>query len=254
MTIKRAAVNNTAALFHKTNILKQALIIEDDEDIAGLVAIHLRDMDFHVEAEPNGRIGLEKALEKSFDLIVLDLMLPEMDGFSICNSLRKNNNTAPVVMLTARTDESDKIKGLEYGADIYSTKPFNVVEFKSMLKAFFRRIEMCRNETMPDKCQIIRAADMMINVTNKSVTIGSNRVDLTNKEFDLLLQLASNPGRSYSREELLSLVWGYEYLAYAHTVNSHINRLRAKIEPDITRPVFILTSWGTGYRFTDSLL
>ncbi|MEP6747020.1 MAG: response regulator transcription factor [Bacteroidota bacterium] len=232
---------------------KEALVIEDDEDIAALVAIHLRDMDFGVVTESNGQAGYERALEKPFDLIVLDLMLPGMDGFSICSALRKNNNNTPVVMLTARTEEADKIRGLEYGADIYSTKPFNVVEFKSMLNAFFRRIEICRNESAAPKSRIIQVADMLINLTNKSVSIGSKRVDLTSKEFDLLLLLASNPGRSYSREELLSLVWGYEYQAYAHTVNSHINRLRAKIEPDIAHPEFILTSWGTGYRFTDIL-
>ncbi|MEO6315743.1 MAG: response regulator transcription factor [Chitinophagaceae bacterium] len=233
---------------------KRALVIEDDEDIAGLVAIHLRDMDFTVETEHNGRIGYEKAIEKPFDLIVLDLMLPEMDGFSICSTLRKNNNNTPVMMLTARIEETDKIKGLEFGADIYSTKPFNVVEFKSMLMAFFRRIDIYRNETAPDKNQIIRAGNMVIHITNKSVSVGPARIDLTSKEFDLLLQLAANPGRSYSREELLSLVWGYDFQAYAHTVNTHINRLRSKIEPDINHPVFILTSWGTGYRFTDSLV
>lgn len=234
-------------------MLKEALIIEDDEDIAGLVAIHLRDMDFQVESQQNGRVGFERALTKRFDLVVLDIMMPEMDGFSICKALRQNNNTGPIVMLTARTDETDKVKGLEYGADMYCTKPLNIVEFKSMLKAFYRRIEICRNELIPERPEIIRAADMVINATNKSVAIGLNRIDLTSKEFDLLLQLASFPGRSYSREELLSLVWGYEYQAYAHTVNSHINRLRSKIEPDINHPVFILTSWGTGYRFTDSL-
>ena len=233
--------------------MRQALIIEDDEDIAALVAIHLRDMNFHVETEGNGRLGLEKAMQQSFDLIVLDLMLPELDGFAICSGLRNNDNTTPIVMLTARTDEADKIKGLEYGADIYATKPFNVVEFTSMLKAFFRRIDISRSETVQDRRQIITFADLVINVTNKSVTVRDKRIDLTSKEFDLLLQLASNPGRIYSREELLNLVWGYEYYAYAHTVNSHINRLRAKIEPDVTHPAFILTSWGSGYRFTDTL-
>ena len=253
MIIKPADKVDSSAGFHKKKMPKEALIIEDDEDIAALVAIHLRDMDFTVETAHNGKAGFERALEKPFDLLVLDLVLPDMDGFSICDRLRKNNNNTPVVMLTARTDETDKIKGLEYGADIYTTKPFNVVEFTSMLKAFFRRIEISRNETTASKYQTIKVADMVINVTNKSVVIGQHRVELTSKEFDLLLLLASSPGRSYSREELLSLVWGYDYQAYAHTVNSHINRLRAKIEPDITHPVFILTSWGTGYRFTDAM-
>ena len=230
---------------------KHALVIEDDEDIAGLVAIHLRDMNFAVEIEHNGKTGFERAGQQGLDLIVLDLMLPEMDGFTICNRLRKNNNNTPIMMLTAKTEETDKIQGLDYGADIYSTKPFNIIEFKSTLMAFFRRIDICRHETLADKNQIIKAAEMVIHVTNKSVTIGPKRIDLTSKEFDLLLQLASNPGRSYSREELLSLVWGYDFQAYSHTVNTHINRLRSKIEPDINSPLFILTTWGKGYRFAD---
>ncbi len=233
---------------------KQALIIEDDEDIAELVAIHLRDMGFTVVIAQNGRIGYEIASQELFDLVVLDLMLPEMDGFSICKAMRENNNTTPVVMLTARTEEGDKIAGLEFGADIYATKPFNVVEFTTMLKAFFRRLDISRKEAAPDAKQVISAGNLEINIINKTVFIQSKRIELTNKEFDLLLQLASNPGRNYSREELLRLVWGYEYQAYAHTVNSHINRLRSKVESDINHPVYILTSWGTGYRFTDAHL
>lgn len=154
-------------------------------------------------------------------------------------------------MLTARTEEIDKIRGLEYGADMYATKPFNIVEFKAMLKALFRRIGISRSESGNIRSEVIHAYNMIINLTKRSVHIDERRIDLTAKEFDLLAQLAAHPGRSYSREQLLSLIWGYEYQAYAHTVNSHINRLRSKIEPDITHPQFILTSWGVGYRFAD---
>ena len=238
----------------KNIVLKEALIIEDDQDIAELLSIHLRDMDFTVSISGNGRQGCEKARAGMYDLIVLDLMLPELDGFEVCSLLRKEKINAPVVMLTSRTEEIDKIRGLEYGADMYMTKPFNVVEFKAMLKAFFRRIAICRNELPENKSEIIRARDMVIDLTRRSVHINERRIELTAKEFDLLAQLAAHPGHSYSRDQLLSLIWGYEYQAYAHTVNSHINRLRAKIESDITHPRFILTSWGVGYRFADKLL
>jgi DNA-binding response OmpR family regulator len=233
--------------------VKEVLIIEDDEDIADLVAIHLRDMDCHVTKIGNGRIGYERAKEKPYDLIVLDIMLPEMDGLAICSRLRRDKNTSPIVMLTSKSEEMDKILGLEYGADMYATKPFNIIEFKAMLKALFRRINISRGETKAEPCEIIHADNLTINITKRSVHINEHRIELTPKEFDLLALLAAHPGRSYSREQLLSLIWGYECSAYEHTVNSHINRLRAKIEPDIANPKFVLTSWGIGYRFTDGI-
>lgn len=233
--------------------VKEVLIIEDDEDIADLVAIHLRDMDCNVTKIVNGRIGYQKAKDKAYDLIVLDIMLPEMDGLEICSRLRREKNTSPIVMLTSKSEEMDKIMGLEYGADMYATKPFNIIEFKAMLKALFRRIDISRGETNAEQCEVINADNLAINITKRSVHINENRIELTPKEFDLLALLAAHPGRSYSREQLLSLIWGYEYSAYEHTVNSHINRLRAKIEPDVANPKFVLTSWGVGYRFTDKI-
>ncbi len=237
----------------KYPFVKEVLIIEDDGDIANLVAIHLRDMDCNVSIAANGRVGYERAKEKSYDLIVLDIMLPEMDGLEICSRLRSEKNTAPIVMLTSKGENMDKIMGLEYGADMYATKPFNIVEFKTMLKALFRRIEISRSETYAEQCEVISAGNMTINITKKCVHIHDQRIDLTSKEFDLLALLAAHPGHSYSREQLLSLIWGYEYQAYEHTVNSHINRLRAKIEPDVANPRFVLTSWGVGYRFAEGL-
>ena len=233
--------------------MKEVLIIEDDGDIADLVAIHLRDMDCNVHKTANGRAGYEKAKEKPYDLIVLDIMLPEMDGLEICSRLRREKNTSPIVMLTSKSEEMDKIIGLEYGADMYATKPFNIIEFKAMLKALFRRIDISRSETIAEQCEVISADNLTINITKRSVHIQEERIELTPKEFDLLALLAAHPGHSYSREQLLSLIWGYEYHAYEHTVNSHINRLRAKIEPDVANPKFVLTSWGVGYRFADKL-
>lgn len=233
--------------------MKEVLIIEDDDDIADLVAIHLRDMDCNVTKTANGREGYEKAKDKSYDLIVLDIMLPEMDGLEICSRLRKEKNTAPIVMLTSKAENIDKITGLEYGADLYATKPFNIVEFKAMLKALFRRIDISRGEKNAQLCEVINVDNMTINITKRCVYIDGKRVELTHKEFELLALLAAHPGHSYSREQLLSLIWGYEYQAYEHTVNSHINRLRAKIEPDVANPKFILTSWGVGYRFAEKL-
>ncbi len=233
--------------------MRDVLIIEDDEDIADLIAIHLSDMDCQVTKLDNGRVGYEKAMQKTYDLIVLDIMLPEMDGLEICSRLRKEKNTTPIVMLTAKTEEIDKITGLEYGADLYATKPFNIVQFKAMLKALFRRIDISRSETVTQPIEVIQIDDISINVIKKCVHKNRIRIDLTPKEFDLLVLLATHPGHSYSREQLLSLIWGYEYQAYEHTVNSHINRLRAKIETDVANPKFILTSWGIGYRFADTL-
>lgn len=232
--------------------MKKALIIEDDADIAGLIELHLEDMHFEVTKEGNGKKGYERALEQAFDLIVLDIMLPGMDGIQICTRLRGRQVNTPVIMLTAKSDEMDRVLGLESGADVYIPKPFSILELKSRVKALFRRIEIERHEQEPEDGENrLHYGDLVINLENKSVHIRETRVDLTPKEFDLLALLASHPGRSYSREELLGKVWGYEYHAYEHTVNSHINRLRAKIEPDMSAPRYILTTWGIGYRFSD---
>lgn len=222
-------------------------------DIADLVAIHLRDMDCSVSKITDGLQGYEKARNKIYDLIVLDIMLPGMDGLEICSRLRKERNTSPIVMLTSKSDDMEKITGLEYGADMYVTKPFNIIEFKAMIKALFRRIDISRSEPNLAHRELISADNLTINITKRCVHIDERRIELTPKEFDLLALLAAHPGHSYSREQLLSLIWGYEYHAYEHTVNSHINRLRAKIEPDVANPKFVLTSWGVGYRFAEEI-
>lgn len=228
------------------------LIIEDDADIADLIAIHLGDMGCHTVQINNGREGYEKAAGNAYDLIILDIMLPGMNGLDICSRLRRDKNTTPIVILTSKSEDMDKITGLEYGADMYATKPFNIIEFKTMVKALFRRIDISRNESAPESCDVITSGKMIINIIKRSVHVGGKRIDLTQKEFDLLALLAAHPGKIYSRDQLLSIIWGYEYQAYSHTVNSHINRLRMKIEEDAANPKYVLTSWGVGYRFADS--
>ncbi len=235
--------------------MNKVLIIEDDQDIANLLLLHLKDLYCEVELAHDGQVGLEKATSQPYDLLILDLMLPLVDGLEICRKLRAQENHTPILMLTAKSEEIDKILGLETGADDYLTKPFSVREFIARVKAIFRRSEMSREQIQKlneaDQARQIR--DLTIDLTMRKVSRNGKRIELTPKEFDLLALLVSHPGRSYSREQLLNLVWGYEFSGYEHTVNSHINRLRSKIEPDVQKPQFILTTWGVGYRFTDEL-
>ncbi|MEM1405345.1 MAG: response regulator transcription factor [Bacteroidota bacterium] len=231
--------------------MKKVLLIEDDVHIKELLEIHLEDLGCQLMSFTNGKIGYNAGISEKFDMIILDIMLPEKDGLEICRDLRSNKITTPILMLTARSEEIDKIIGLETGADDYLTKPFSVREFIARVKAIFRRVDMLKEgnrETL-----VIKHNGLIVDQSKRKVTINNERIELTPKEFDLLYLLASNPGRSYSRDQLLSKVWGYEFEGYEHTVNSHINRLRAKVELDISNPTFILTTWGVGYRFNDDL-
>ncbi len=232
---------------------KKVLIVEDDPNISELLSIHLKDMNCEVSFEDNGQKGLDKALEEKFDLIVLDINLPGKDGLDVCRELRAAKIKTAILMLTARSEEIDKILGLETGADDYLTKPFSVREFMARVKAIFRRIEMLQSTDEQDE-DAIDIDNIHIDIQKRKVVKSDQRIELTPKEFDLLYLLAKHPGRSYSRERLLSLIWGYEFNGYEHTVNSHINRLRAKIEDDLNKPKFILTTWGVGYRFNDELV
>lgn len=234
--------------------MKKVLIVEDDPDIVELLSIHLRDLECKIKKVADGVSGYNLASNEQFDLIILDLMLPKMDGFEVCRKLRAEENHTPILMLTARNEEIDKVLGLETGADDYMTKPFSVREFIARVKAMFRRSHMIENNSNDSaNLKSLVFDQLAINKDMRKVTFGGKRVELTPKEFDLLALLASRPGRSYSREELLNLVWGYEFDGYEHTVNSHVNRLRSKIEPDFSKPHFILTTWGVGYRFNDQL-
>lgn len=232
--------------------MKNILMIEDDVSIVELVAIHLKDIYCELTKAHSGIEGLNLATKNKYDMIILDVMLPGMDGIEICRRLRADKIFTPILMLTARSEEIDKIIGLETGADDYLTKPFSIREFIARVKAILRRTEMVNTEK-EIVAEIFACSGLMIDPIKRKVTLEGTKVDLTPKEFDLLYLFMSNPGKSYSRENLLNLVWGYEFSGYEHTVNSHINRLRTKIEADLTTPKYILTTWGVGYRFTDEL-
>lgn len=230
--------------------MKNVLVIEDDKSISELIDIHLKDMNCSVTRIYDGEEGLKEAVKNNYELIVLDLMLPNLDGFEICKELRKQENYTPILMLTAKSEEFDKVLGLELGADDYLTKPFSVRELTARIKAIFRRVEALQKEQVQKND--ITVGDIKIDTAKHIVSLKGERLDLTPKEFELLHLLASHPGKTYTREQLLSILWGYSYSGYEHTVNSHINRLRGKIETDLSDPKYILTTWGVGYRFNDA--
>ncbi len=233
--------------------MKKVLIVEDDPNIVDLLEIHLLDLDCQITKAYDGIEGLGFALAQQFELIILDIMLPSLDGLEICRRIRAKNIHTPILMLTAKSEEIDKVLGLETGADDYLTKPFGVREFIARVKAIFRRNEMSRQSSEIPPQKILKHNELSIDLDMRKVTLHERRVELSPKEFDLLVLLASKPGTSYNRQRILNLVWGYEFDGFEHTVNSHINRLRNKIEPDANNPKFILTTWGVGYRFNEDL-
>jgi len=228
------------------------LVIEDDPDIADLLRIHLGDLGYAVDRVSDGKAGLARALQGSYALVILDLMLPLLDGLEVCKRIRAQNRYLPILMLTAKAEEVDKVLGLELGADDYLTKPFSIRELIARVKALFRRIEIDQENVQEDAVYPLRYGDLTVDPEKRKVTLRYQTVELTAKEFDLLMLFARHPGRAYSRQELLDVVWGYQYSGYSHTVNTHINRLRSKIEDDPSNPVYIKTVWGVGYRFAES--
>lgn len=230
---------------------KRILVIEDDLDMAGILEDNLTDAGYEVTVAHDGGAGLELAHRQEHDLIVLDLMLPETDGLEICRQVRSLPKYTPILMLTCLSSEVDKVVGLEMGADDYMTKPFSLRELLARIKAILRRDEASRSQKEHAGLDNIKRGDLIIDVEKRRVSRGSETIDLTGKEFDLLLHLARHPGRVYSRGQLLDQVWGYGYEGYAYTVNSHINKLRSKLEPDRDNPRYVQTVWGVGYRFTD---
>ena len=231
---------------------KKILIIEDNRDLAHLLEGHLQDSAFEVDLSFDGMAGLAKAKSDNYDLVILDLMLPGLDGMEICRRLRRESSYVPILMLTAKSSEMDRVVGLEVGADDYVTKPFSIRELLARVKAIFRRVDELTDGTREELPDVIRAGDLVIDPIKRSAHIAGRTVDLTAKEFDLLLHFARNPGKVYTRSQLLDIVWGYGHEGYEHTVNSHINRLRAKIEEDPAHPVYVLTVWGVGYKFIDT--
>jgi len=229
------------------------LIIEDDAEIVDLIDIHIKDLGYELDWAPNGVSGLERAIDGDYLLVIIDWMIPKMDGLEVCRRLRAEKKSLPIIMLTAKSEEFDKVLGLEIGADDYITKPFSLREVMARIKALIRRVDTVKAEIANENKQKeeMRFGKLTINVEKRKVTLRGKTVELTAKEFDLLALFASHPGRAYSRQELLDLVWGYQFDGYDHTVNSHINRLRSKIEENPSQPTYIKTVWGVGYRFVE---
>lgn len=225
------------------------LIIEDDRDLASLLASHLEELSYGVDMVHDGRGGRRALDNQSFDLIILDLTLPDADGLELCRYAREKPGYTPILMLTAKASELDRVVGLEIGADDYVTKPFSLRELLARVKAILRRSRQMAGggeESAP-----LHRGELVMNPVKRAVRFRDAPIDLTPKEYDLLLLFAKNPGKVYTRSQLLNQVWGYRYDGYEHTVNSHINRLRAKIEPDAGDPRYILTVWGVGYKFAE---
>jgi DNA-binding response OmpR family regulator len=232
------------------------LVVEDQQDIADLVALHLRDLGHEVNCVHDGQDGLIAALDESQDLIVLDVMLPRMNGLDILKAVRKESINTPILMLTARSTELDRVLGLELGADDYLTKPFSIAELQARVKAMFRRRDLMRQDAAKAASATQAPAEitlvfdeLAVNPLTREAFLAGVNLNLTAKEFELLLYFAKNPGRAYTRMQLLDAVWSTTFEGYEHNVNTHINRLRNKIEKDPANPRFVLTVRGVGYRF-----
>ena len=230
---------------------RKILVVEDNKDLARLLELHLRDLTYDVDLAFDGDAGWTQITSQPYDLIILDLMLPGIDGLEICRRLRSRPAYTPILMLTSKSTELDRVLGLEIGADDYVTKPFSIRELMARVKAIFRRIDELQSDRRLDKQPLIRAADLVIDPQRRTVNLSDRTIDLTAKEFDLLLHFARHAGRVFTRSQLLDEVWGYRHDGYEHTVNSHINRLRAKIEANPAQPGYILTVWGVGYKFVE---
>jgi DNA-binding response OmpR family regulator len=226
---------------------KHILVIEDERDIADLIQLHLEDLNHAVTVARDGNAGLREGSSGSWDLIILDLRLPGIDGLEICRRLRRRSEYVPILMLTSKSSELDRVVGLEIGADDYVIKPFSVLELMARVKAILRRAAL--SEKQQEKAQLeLQLGSLTMSSATRCTTVHGKYVELTAKEFDLLFHFANNPNRVFRRAELLDKVWGYGHDGYEHTVNSHINRLRAKIENDPAHPEFIVTVWGVGYK------
>ncbi len=231
---------------------RKVLIIEDNPDIARLVQLHLRDIGCAADIASDGAEGLRQYRAGAYDLVVLDLMLPQTDGLAVCRQLRAEGGYVPILMLTARSSELDRVLGLEMGADDYLTKPFSIRELIARVKALFRRVDALGGHApAADAAEQITRGALSIDAGTRRVRVDGREVSLTAKEFDLLLHFARHPGRVYTRTQLLDEVWGYGHDGYEHTVNTHINRLRSKIEDSPSKPRHILTVWGVGYKFAE---
>ena len=225
---------------------KKVLVVDDEKLIVKGIRFSLEQDGMEVDAAYDGEEALEMAREKEYDIILLDLMLPKLDGLGVCQQIREFSNV-PIVMLTAKGDDMDKILGLEYGADDYITKPFNILEVKARIKAIMRR--MTQAAPKEEKAKVVVSGDLRLDCESRRVFIAGKEINLTAKEFDLLELLVFNPNKVYSRENLLNIVWGYEYPGDVRTVDVHIRRSREKIEQNPSDPKYVHTKWGVGYYF-----
>lgn len=223
---------------------KKVLVVDDEKLIVKGIRFSLEQDGMEVTCAYDGEEALHLAQENKFDMILLDIMLPKMDGFEVCQAIREFSNM-PIVMLTAKGDDMDKILGLEYGADDYITKPFNILEVKARIKAIMRRT--AANEPKEENSKVIESGDLKLDCESRRLFVQGREINLTAKEFDLLELLVMNPNKVYSRENLLNLVWGYEYPGDVRTVDVHVRRLREKIEPNPSEPKYVHTKWGVGY-------
>ncbi|WP_206485498.1 response regulator transcription factor [Thalassotalea sp. G2M2-11] len=235
--------------------MERVLIVEDDQDIAELIAVHLQELSLTVDLCHDGEQAIEHIEDNDYQLIILDIMLPSLSGLDVCRQIRERKPEQVIIMLTSRDSELDRVLGLELGADDYMTKPFSVRELQARVRSQLRRIHTISQQTMkvkqaktPDKYLVL--GELQIDQVTHQTTLSGKPLDLTSTEFDLLLYLASHPEQVFSREQLLSSVWGYHHSGYEHTVNSHINRLRNKVEKDVTNPEIVQTVWGVGYKLS----
>jgi DNA-binding response OmpR family regulator len=253
--------------------MNRILLVEDDPAITQLLSLHFTAPAFELVACDRGVRALERLALEAFDLIILDIMLPDANGFELCRRVRAVDGKTPILMLSALGEELDKVRALELGADDYLTKPFGVAELMARVRALLRRVgtpaSAVAGGSAPAEAgavageegaaaapaapgpDVARFRELMVDRPKRKVTMRGRRLELTPKEFDLLWLLAMHPGKTFSRHELLEMIWGFAFQEYEHTVTSHINRLRIKIEPNLNKPEYILTTWGAGYRFAE---
>jgi len=226
------------------------LVVEDEQDIADLIKVNLEELSLNVEHSITGERALELLSVNNYDVVVLDVMLPGISGLDVCRQLREQKPEQAIIILTSRDSEIDRVLGLELGADDYMTKPFSVRELQARVRSLLRRAHLlsdAQRTQEPEQCLTIGA--LQIDHLSHRTVLNGKELDLTSTEYDLLLYLASHPEQVFSRSQLLSSVWGYHHSGYEHTVNSHINRLRSKVEKDATNPEIVQTVWGVGYKF-----
>jgi len=235
--------------------MDKILIVEDDQDLAELITVNLEELSLQVEHCLTGELALESLAKTSYDLVILDVMLPGISGLDVCKKLREEKPAQVILMLTSRNTELDRVLGLELGADDYMTKPFSVRELQARVRTQLRRIHFITQSTLKMQQEktpehYLTLGELQINNLTHQTTLAGKELDLTATEFDLLFYLASHPEQVFSREQLLSSVWGYHHSGYEHTVNSHINRLRSKVEKNATKPEIVQTVWGVGYKLS----